>query len=119
MTAKALAAPLLLALALWFPLTVLVPWGLESVAWLTALALMLGVGTVLLLRRRKKLVAHFPNLALVRGAIGPGASLRRHLPPLLFFIGLAAALLAAARPAAANWTTLPVRRSMPAPCRFW
>ncbi|MFB1427259.1 hypothetical protein ACEUE7_02980 [Micrococcus endophyticus] len=32
----------LLALALWFPLTVLVPWGLESVLWLVALALMLG-----------------------------------------------------------------------------
>lgn len=32
----------LLALALWFPLAILVPWGLESVAWLTALALMLG-----------------------------------------------------------------------------
>ncbi len=32
----------LLALALWFPLAVLVPWGLESVLWLVALALMLG-----------------------------------------------------------------------------
>ena len=32
----------LLALALWFPLAILVPWGLESAAWLTALALMLG-----------------------------------------------------------------------------
>ncbi|MBB5849050.1 hypothetical protein HDA33_001614 [Micrococcus endophyticus] len=32
----------LLALALWFPLTVLVPWGLESALWLVALSLMLG-----------------------------------------------------------------------------
>ncbi len=26
---------------------------------------------------------------------------------------------AVASPEAANWTTLPVRRSMPAQCRFW
>jgi Ca-activated chloride channel family protein len=55
---------------------------------------------ILLLRRRKKLVAQFSDLGLVRDAIGKRSSLRRHLPALLFFLGLAAALLAAARPAA-------------------
>lgn len=73
---------------------------LPEMLWLLALLPAAVLAYVLLLRRRKKLVAHFPNLALVRGAMGPRASMRRHLPPLLFFIGLAAALLAAARPAA-------------------
>ena len=42
---------------------------LPEMLWLLALLPAVALAYVLLLRRRKKLVAHFPNLALVRGAI--------------------------------------------------
>ena len=53
-----------------------------------------------LLRRRKVQALAYPGLALVRQALGSRAQWRRHLPPLLFLLGLAALLLAAARPLA-------------------
>ena len=68
--------------------------------WLLVLLPAIAFAYLALLRRRKKLVAHYPNVALVRSALGRRSALRRHLPPLLFFIGLAAALLAVARPTA-------------------
>lgn len=68
--------------------------------WLLALLPAVAYGYFVLLRRRKKLVAQFPNLALVREALGARSWLRRHLPALLLLLGFAAALLATARPAA-------------------
>jgi len=53
---------------------------------------------VFLLARRKKQAVRFPDLALVRAAIGPSQALRRHLPPLLVLLGLLAAIVAIARP---------------------
>ncbi|MDR6214488.1 VWA domain-containing protein [Paracidovorax wautersii] len=53
-----------------------------------------------LLRRRKATALHYPSLGLVRAAIGSGHRWRRHLPPALFLLGLAALLVAAARPLA-------------------
>ena len=51
-----------------------------------------------LLRRKKNAAVSYANLALVRQAMAGSASWRRHLPPLLFLLALAALLLASARP---------------------
>lgn len=75
--------------------------------WLMLLLPMLLAAYAYALRRRKKEAIAYPNLALVREAIGPGQKLRRHVPPALFFLATAAALLAAARPTAE--VTLPAQ----------
>ncbi len=54
---------------------------------------------VLLLRRRKKGVLNYGNLALVRRAMGP-VGWRRHVPPALMLAALAALIVAMARPTA-------------------
>lgn len=53
-----------------------------------------------LLRRKKKAALRYASLALVRQAVGTGPGWRRHVPPLLFLLAMAALLLAAARPVA-------------------
>ena len=73
--------------------------------WPEALASLLLVpalvaGYVWLLRRRKRFSIRHPNLALVREALGPGARIRRHVPPALLLVALIIAILAAARPMA-------------------
>jgi Ca-activated chloride channel family protein len=52
-----------------------------------------------LLRRRRKLVLRFATLEPLKEALGR-QSWRRHVPPALFLLGLAVALLAMARPTA-------------------
>src|SRR5918911_199443 len=54
---------------------------------------------VYLLRRRKKFAVRFSSLALVRDAMG-APSWRRHVPPLLVLLALAALIVAVARPSA-------------------
>ncbi|WP_313299469.1 VWA domain-containing protein [Diaphorobacter sp.] len=54
----------------------------------------------LALRRGKSSAVDFPALSLAREAMGVGQRVRRHIPPLLLLIGLAALLVAAARPIA-------------------
>ena len=73
--------------------------------WLLLLLPILVAAYLHVLRRRKKAAIRYTNLAQVRAAIGPGQKLRRHLPPALFLLALAAALIAAARPSAV--VTLP------------
>jgi Ca-activated chloride channel family protein len=51
-----------------------------------------------LLKRKKNAAVSYANLALVRQAMAGNATWRRHLPPLLFLLALAALLLASARP---------------------
>jgi Ca-activated chloride channel family protein len=53
-----------------------------------------------LMRRKKKLALRYASLSIVREALGPAQSIRRHIPPLLFLLALAALLLAASRPLA-------------------
>lgn len=60
---------------------------------------------ILLLRRKKKMAVRFASLSIIKEAMGGGQQLRRHLPPALFLLGLAALLVAAARPVAV--VTLP------------
>ncbi len=73
--------------------------------WLL-LALPLLVALYLwLLRRRQALALRYASLSLVKEAMGKGPGLRRHVPPALFLLALAAMLVAAARPMAV--VTLP------------
>ena len=71
---------------------------------LLALPLLVGL-YVLLLRRKKKLAVRYASLSIVKEAMSGGSKLRRHLPPALFLLSIAALLLAAARPVAV--VTLP------------
>jgi Ca-activated chloride channel family protein len=68
-------------------------WGLIALPLLVLLY-------VWLQRRRKKTTLRYANLGLVREALGKSVAWRRHLPPALLFVAIAALLLAAARPAA-------------------
>ena len=68
-------------------------WGLLAVPALVGLYLWL-------LRRRRQLAWSYPDLALVRQALRPRSSWRRHLSPALLLLAVTSLLLAAARPAA-------------------
>jgi Ca-activated chloride channel homolog len=50
--------------------------------------------------RRRRYAVRFTNMDLLRQVMGPTPGARRHLPALLFLIGMAGLLLAMARPAA-------------------
>jgi Ca-activated chloride channel family protein len=71
---------------------------------LLALPLLVGL-YVLLLRRKKKLAVRYASLSIVKEAMGARQQIRRHVPPVLFLLAMAALLLAAARPVAV--VTLP------------
>ena len=75
--------------------------------WLALVLPLLVAAYVLVLRRKKKLAVRYASLALVRDAMGVGQRIRRHVPPLLFFIALAAMIVAIARPQAT--ITLPTQ----------
>lgn len=77
--------------------------------WLLAAVPLLVALYVWLLRRKKKLALRYASLSIVRQAMGPGQSVRRHIPPLLFLLALVAMLLAAARPMAT--LTLPSQQA--------
>ena len=68
--------------------------------WLLALLPVLSLLYLWLLRRKKKLALRYASLSLVREAMGAGQSVRRHVPPVLFLLAIAAMLIAAARPMA-------------------
>jgi Ca-activated chloride channel homolog len=55
---------------------------------------------VFLITRRKKTHLRYANLGLVKEALGSRSAWRRHVPPALLFLALAALLFAASRPAA-------------------
>jgi Ca-activated chloride channel family protein len=71
-----------------------------TMLWLLLLVPALVAGYLLLLRRRAQPALRFPDLGLIREALGKGPGWRRHLPPALMLLAVAAALLAAARPVA-------------------
>lgn len=85
-----------------FPMTFLWP---QFLWLLLALPLLVAV-YVWLLRRKKKLALRYASLSIVKEALGPGRGIRRHVPPVLFLLSVAAMLLAAARPLAV--VTLPM-----------
>lgn len=73
--------------------------------WLLLAVPLLVLLYVWLLRRKKKLALRYASLSIVKQAMGPGQSIRRHVPPALFLLSMVAMLLAAARPTAV--VTLP------------
>ena len=66
--------------------------------WLLALLPLLVGLYFWLLRRRSRQALPYAQLALVRQAMGRGAGWRRHVPPALIALALAALMVAAARP---------------------
>ncbi|MDZ4281100.1 MAG: BatA domain-containing protein, partial [Hydrogenophaga sp.] len=60
--------------------------------WLLLVIPLLVVVYVWLLRRKKKMALRYASLSIVREAMGHGQGLRRHVPPLLFLLSLAAML---------------------------
>jgi Ca-activated chloride channel homolog len=75
------------------------------VLWLLLALPGLAALYVLLQRRRSREALRFPDMALVRAAIGPGQRWRRHVPPALLLLAIGMGILAAARPSAV--VTLP------------
>jgi Ca-activated chloride channel homolog len=73
--------------------------------WLALALPLLVVLYIWLLRRKKKMALRYASLSIVKEAMGAGQTVRRHIPPALFLLALAAMLLAAARPVAV--VTLP------------
>jgi len=68
--------------------------------WALVAAPFLVAGYVLWLRRRKKNAVRYSSLDLVKAAMGPGERVRRHLPPAILLVSLAAMIVALARPTA-------------------
>lgn len=77
-----------------FPVTFMWPQFL----WLLLAIPLLVLVYLWLLRRKKKLTLRYANLSIVKEAMGVRMGLRRHIPPILFLLAIAAMLLAAARP---------------------
>jgi len=75
--------------------------------WLLLAAPMLVGFYVFLLWRKKKAALSYPNLALVKEAMGAGQRIRRHIPPVLFLLALTLMIAAIARPHAL--VTLPMQ----------
>jgi Ca-activated chloride channel family protein len=73
--------------------------------WLLLALPVLVLLYVWLLRRKKKMALRYASLSIIKDAMGPGQTVRRHIPPALFLLAMAAMLLAAARPVAV--VTLP------------
>jgi Ca-activated chloride channel family protein len=68
--------------------------------WLLLCVPVLVVAYVYALVRKKRAAIPYPSLLLVRGSIGAGQRIRRHLPPLIFLFAMTAGIFAAARPSA-------------------
>jgi Ca-activated chloride channel family protein len=75
--------------------------------WLMLVLPLLLFSYILILRRKKKLALRYASLGLVREAMGVGNRIKRHVPPFLFFVALAAMIAAIARPQAT--ITLPTQ----------
>jgi Ca-activated chloride channel family protein len=73
--------------------------------WLLLMVPVLVAAYLYVLRRKKKAAVRYASLAMIRDALGPGQTLRRHVPPALFLLALIAMVVAIARPAAV--VTLP------------
>ncbi len=78
----------------------------EMLWFMLALPLLLGA-YLWILHRKKKQAVRYASLTMVREAMGVGQRIRRHVPPALFFLALAAMLVALARPQAT--ITLPTQ----------
>lgn len=73
-------------------------FGAPARLWLLIVPVALGVGHVLLNRRRLRYTIRFTNLALLDSIAPDRPGWRRHVPALLFLLGLAGLVLGFARP---------------------
>src|SRR5262245_24309187 len=81
--------------------------------WPQFLLLLLAVPALVaaylwMLRRKKKEALRYANLGLVKEALGPGQTFRRHLPATILLVSFIAAIVAIARPTAV--VTLPSKQ---------
>jgi Ca-activated chloride channel family protein len=67
--------------------------------WVLAVVPVLILVYILIQRRRQRYAVRYGSLSLVKDAMGRGPGLRRHIPPVLFLLGLAIMIVALARPA--------------------
>ena len=77
-----------------------------SLLWLLALLPLLVLLYIWLLRKKRKTTVRLASLQVARLALGRGPGWRRHVPPLLLLLAVAAGLVAVARPTAT--ITLPL-----------
>ncbi len=77
-----------------------------SMLWLLLLLPLLVVLYIWLLKRRRKSTVRLASLGVAKAALGKGPGWRRHVPPALMWVALAAMLFAVARPTAT--ITLPL-----------
>ncbi len=68
--------------------------------WLLGVIPALVATYVWLLRRKKKAALRYASLTLLKEALGTGQQIRRHLPPLMFLLGLTVLIVGVARPVA-------------------
>ncbi len=76
--------------------------------WLALLLPVLLAAYVWILGRKRRAAVRYASLGLVKEAMGAGARIRRHVPPALLFLALAALVVAMARPTAT--VTLPTQK---------
>jgi len=79
----------------------------EALWLLVALPALVGI-YLWLLRRKHKSAVRYANLGMIKEAMGVGSKIRRHVPPALLFLALAALAVAVARPVAT--VTLPTQK---------
>ncbi|MDO9092629.1 MAG: VWA domain-containing protein [Rubrivivax sp.] len=77
-----------------------------SMLWLLALLPLLVLLYVWLLRKKRKTTVRLASVQVAKLALGSGPGWRRHVPPLLMLLAIAAGLLAVSRPTAT--ITLPL-----------
>jgi Ca-activated chloride channel homolog len=68
--------------------------------WLLVLVPVLIVAYIWAQRRRQRFAVRYASLSLVKDALGKGPGFRRHIPPILFLLGLIAMIIALTRPIA-------------------
>ena len=77
---------------------------------LLALLPLLVAAYLWLLQRKRKAAVRYASLSMVKEAMGAGSRVRRHVPPALLFLALAALIAAMARPTAT--VTLPTQKQI-------
>ncbi len=77
-----------------------------TMLWLLALLPLLVLTYLWLLKKKRKTTVRLASVNVAKLALGSGPGWRRHVPPLVMLLGLAAVLLAVARPTAV--ITLPL-----------
>ena len=76
--------------------------------WLLFLVPVLTLAYVWAQRRRRRYAARYASLIVVKDALGKGPGFRRHIPVILFLLGLTVGIIALGRPSAT--VTLPSNR---------